>query len=140
MELYQFSALVPGFLDPKGWRGPLSGQRRWPPNLRFRALRLDLGIIMNSRQSNLVSSVDQAETPEQSAPAVEALTAEVSALQAQLDLLQKKCDRFETLFRVSGDALSIIDLSTGRFVECNAAAVSLYGAGTPEKFLNLSPD
>ncbi|WP_440056273.1 PAS domain S-box protein (plasmid) [Pseudoalteromonas sp. T1lg65] len=63
----------------------------------------------------------------------------VLELEAQLERANSEKIKYKTLFEVSGDALSIIDLSTGRFIECNQAAIDMHGVESEENFLNLSP-
>jgi PAS domain S-box-containing protein len=48
--------------------------------------------------------------------------------------------KYRTLFDSSADAISIIDLDTGKFIECNKAAVKLHGTVTRENFLGLTPE
>ncbi|MBD1584709.1 PAS domain-containing hybrid sensor histidine kinase/response regulator [Pseudoalteromonas sp. S16_S37] len=60
-------------------------------------------------------------------------------LEAQLEETNAERIKYKKLFDVSGDALSIIDLSTGRFIECNQAAVVLHGVASKDNFLNLRP-
>lgn len=48
-------------------------------------------------------------------------------------------DKYKKLFDVSADALSIIDLETGRFIECNQAAIEMHGVENENNFLNLKP-
>ncbi len=46
---------------------------------------------------------------------------------------------YRVLFEASVDALSIIDPDTGRFIDCNPAAVRLHDTGTRENFIGMSP-
>ncbi|BBN82333.1 hypothetical protein PA25_23180 [Pseudoalteromonas sp. A25] len=63
----------------------------------------------------------------------------VQQLEAQLEETNAERIKYKKLFDVSGDALSIIDLSTGRFIECNQAAVVLHGVASKAHFLKLRP-
>jgi PAS domain S-box-containing protein len=47
--------------------------------------------------------------------------------------------KYRTLFEASADALSILDVDTGKFLECNSAAVKLHDTQTREIFLGLTP-
>ncbi|NOU52867.1 PAS domain S-box protein [Pseudoalteromonas sp. JBTF-M23] len=67
------------------------------------------------------------------------LEEKVRQLEAQLATANAERLKYKTLFDVSGDALSIIDLSTGRFIECNEAAIVLHGVATKENFISLHP-
>lgn len=68
-----------------------------------------------------------------------ALEQEVEALKRALKSAEAENTKYKTLFDVSGDALSIIDLASGKFIECNQAAIDLHGVGSAQYFLNLSP-
>jgi len=68
-----------------------------------------------------------------------ALEAEIEQLKAQLSNAKAENIKYKKLFEVSGDALSIIDLKTGKFTECNQAAIKLHGVESEENFLNLKP-
>jgi len=67
------------------------------------------------------------------------LEAKVDQLKAQLSNERAENIKYKKLFEVSGDALSIIDVKSGRFTECNQAAINLHGVESEEKFLNLKP-
>lgn len=69
----------------------------------------------------------------------ETLQVEINRLKAELAIQQAENIMYKELFDVSGDALSIIDLSTGKFIKCNQAAITLHGVGNADKFLNLKP-
>ncbi len=47
--------------------------------------------------------------------------------------------KHEILFDVSTDALSILDLATGQFIECNNAAVKMMGLSSKSEFLYSTP-
>ncbi|WP_026376300.1 PAS domain S-box protein [Aestuariibacter salexigens] len=64
---------------------------------------------------------------------------ELELLKQELEQTRHERDRYKKLFDVSADALSIIDVNTGRFVECNEAAVKLHGVESESAFLELSP-
>ncbi|WP_340679820.1 PAS domain S-box protein [Paraglaciecola sp.] len=68
-----------------------------------------------------------------------ALEAEIDQLKAQLSNTRAENIKYKKLFEVSGDALSIIDLKSGKFTECNQAAIKLHGVESEENFLNLKP-
>ena len=65
--------------------------------------------------------------------------AQIIRLKAELAEQQAENLMYKELFNVSGDALSIIDLSTGKFLRCNQAAIKLHGVESAESFLNLKP-
>lgn len=67
------------------------------------------------------------------------LEAENKALKKMLDQITSERDKYKKLFEVSGDALSIIDLKTGKFIECNQAAIDMHGVESCHNFINLSP-
>ena len=67
------------------------------------------------------------------------LEAENKALKNMLDQITSERDKYKKLFEVSGDALSIIDLKTGKFIECNQAAIDMHGVESCHNFINLSP-
>ena len=46
---------------------------------------------------------------------------------------------YRTLFDSSGDAISIIDVSTGKFVDCNEAAVQLHDVTSSNDLIGLTP-
>ncbi|MCK5097329.1 MAG: PAS domain S-box protein, partial [Desulfobacteraceae bacterium] len=54
--------------------------------------------------------------------------------------LQENEKKYRTLFDSSADAISIINLDTGKFIDCNNAAVKLHDTGNRENFLGLMPD
>lgn len=60
-------------------------------------------------------------------------------LREQLAKVSFERDKYKTLFEVSGDALSIIDLSSGKFIQCNDSAIKMHGVESKNNFLNLSP-
>lgn len=69
----------------------------------------------------------------------ETLKTEINRLKTELAQQQAENMMFKELFDVSGDALSIIDLATGRFIKCNDAAIKLHGVESVDNFLNLRP-
>ena len=48
-------------------------------------------------------------------------------------------DKYKKIFDASVDAYSVIDLSSGKFIECNQAAIDMHGVNSMGNFLNLSP-
>jgi PAS domain S-box-containing protein len=48
-------------------------------------------------------------------------------------------DKYKKIFDASADAYSVIDLSSGKFIECNQAAIDMHGVNSMGNFLNLSP-
>lgn len=64
---------------------------------------------------------------------------ENTALKRELSELKRERNKYKRLFDTSADALSIIDLTTGRFIECNASALSMHGVDSEQNFLALSP-
>ena len=69
----------------------------------------------------------------------ETLEAQIIRLKAELAKQQAENIIYKELFDVSGDALSIIDLSTGKFIRCNQAAIKLHGVESADNFLHLRP-
>lgn len=67
------------------------------------------------------------------------LEQEVAQLRAELHKSKNELSKYKTLFQASADALSIIDLDTGKFIECNQAAIELHGVESEDNFLNLTP-
>ncbi|MFC4701287.1 ATP-binding protein [Glaciecola siphonariae] len=67
------------------------------------------------------------------------LEEEISRLKSELNRANSDRDKYKKLFDVSADALSIIDLTTGCFIECNEAAIEMHGVESEENFLNLRP-
>ncbi|WP_448565964.1 PAS domain S-box protein [Thalassotalea ganghwensis] len=67
------------------------------------------------------------------------LEAENMVLKQMLQQLTEERDKYKKLFEVSGDALSIINLDTGKFIECNQSAVEMHGVGSSDNFINLTP-
>lgn len=53
--------------------------------------------------------------------------------------LSKERDKYKKIFDVSADALSIIDLTSSKFIECNQSAIDMHGVKSNANFLNLSP-
>ncbi|KTF10167.1 PAS domain-containing hybrid sensor histidine kinase/response regulator [Pseudoalteromonas sp. 10-33] len=53
--------------------------------------------------------------------------------------LTKQRDKYKKIFDVSADAYSIIDLSSGKFIECNQSAIDMHGVNSMNNFLNLNP-
>ena len=68
-----------------------------------------------------------------------ALEAKIDQLEAELSIARDENIKYKKLFEVSADALSIIDLESGKFIECNQAAIDLHGVESEENFLNLKP-
>lgn len=71
---------------------------------------------------------------------LESVADELARLKLKVDELENERLKYRSLFEMSGDALSILDLETGRFIECNDAAVSMHGVMDKSNFLNLTPD
>ncbi|MBQ4834998.1 PAS domain-containing hybrid sensor histidine kinase/response regulator [Pseudoalteromonas luteoviolacea] len=67
------------------------------------------------------------------------LESENKKLKLALEKVTSERDKYKNLFDASGDALSIIDLKSGKFIECNAAAVEMHGVQNKDKFLQLGP-
>lgn len=62
------------------------------------------------------------------------LEQEIQTLTARLAATTFERDKYKTLFLASGDAQSIVDLDSGKFVECNQAAVDLHGIDSKDTF------
>ncbi|CAI3970905.1 MULTISPECIES: PAS domain S-box protein [Alteromonas] len=69
----------------------------------------------------------------------EATKLENAALKRELSDLKRERDKYKTLFDTSADALSIIDLATGKFIECNTSALAMHNVQSEQDFLALSP-
>jgi PAS domain S-box-containing protein len=67
------------------------------------------------------------------------LESENSRLKDELEKVRLERDKYKRLFDVSADALSIIDLTSGRFIECNQSAIYMHGVESESNFLNLTP-
>lgn len=67
------------------------------------------------------------------------LESENTYLKAELEKVRRERDKYKKIFDVSADALSIIDLSNGKFIECNDSAIDMHGVQSKDNFLNLSP-
>jgi PAS domain S-box-containing protein len=67
------------------------------------------------------------------------LEEKIKRLEAQLEAAKADRTMYKKLFEVSADAHSIIDLSTGKFVKCNQAAIDMHGVENEANFLNLKP-
>ena len=67
------------------------------------------------------------------------LEEKVKQLEAELETANAERLKYKKLFDLSGDALSILDLSTGKFIECNQSAIDMHGVESEDNFLNLSP-
>lgn len=67
------------------------------------------------------------------------LKVENANLKLKIAELTQEKDKYKKLFDVSGDALSIIDLDSGRFIECNQSAIDLHGVESEANFLSLRP-
>jgi PAS domain S-box-containing protein len=53
--------------------------------------------------------------------------------------LEQSEKRYRTLFESSNDAISLFDVDTGKFVDCNEAAVKLHDTKTREGFIGKTP-
>lgn len=62
---------------------------------------------------------------------------DITARKRMEDELRENDERFRTLFELSADAAVIVD--GDRFVECNQAAVVLFGFASKEDFLDIHP-
>ncbi|WP_234401339.1 PAS domain-containing sensor histidine kinase [Pseudoalteromonas sp. T1lg23B] len=60
-------------------------------------------------------------------------------LKQMLTKLTEERDKYKKLFDVSADALSIIDLDTGKFIECNQSAIAMHGVHSRDNFISLRP-
>lgn len=67
------------------------------------------------------------------------LEEENKQLKSQLERVTFERDKYKMLFDASADALSIIDLKSGHFVECNQSAVNMHGVANKAQFLTLKP-
>ncbi|MEP1385134.1 MAG: ATP-binding protein [Paraglaciecola sp.] len=68
-----------------------------------------------------------------------ALVNENKKLKSQINEVCFERDKYKKLFDISADALSIIDMSTGTYIECNSSAVAMHGVDSEESFLKLTP-
>jgi len=64
---------------------------------------------------------------------------DISELRSVEELLRENEEMYRTVFEYSTDSLSIIDPDTGRYIDCNKAAVLLHDAGTRENFIGTTP-
>ena len=55
------------------------------------------------------------------------------------DLLAFDRDKYKKFFELSVDALSILDVQSGTFIECNQGAIEMHGVESEENFLDLTP-
>ncbi len=62
---------------------------------------------------------------------------DITARKRMEDELRENDERFRTLFELSADAAFIVD--EGRFVECNQAAVTLFGYDSKEALIDKTP-
>ena len=67
------------------------------------------------------------------------LEEENKKLKSQLECVTFERDKYKMLFDASADALSIIDLKSGKFVECNQSAVQMHSVANKAQFLTLKP-
>ncbi|MDK1287788.1 PAS domain S-box protein [Pseudoalteromonas umbrosa] len=67
------------------------------------------------------------------------LESELESLKYELEQIRFERDKYKKLFDVSGDALSIINLNSGKFIECNDAALEMHGVNSHRAFLQLTP-
>lgn len=56
------------------------------------------------------------------------------------EALKESEKKYRTLFESSVDALSILDVDTGKFIDCNPAAIKLHELEAYDDFIRLSPD
>ncbi len=70
------------------------------------------------------------------------LTQQILKKEKQLMLrkLKESEKKYRTLFDSSADAISIIDLDTNKFIDCNDTAVKLHGTGNRENYIGMRPD
>ncbi len=54
-------------------------------------------------------------------------------------LLKENEKKYRTLFDSSADAITIIDVETGKFVDCNYAAVLLHDTGSRNNLIGITP-
>ncbi|MSN24593.1 MAG: response regulator [Geobacter sp.] len=64
---------------------------------------------------------------------------DISELRSVEELLRENEEMYRTVFEYSTDSLSIIDPDTGRYIDCNKAAVVLHDTGTRENFIGTTP-
>lgn len=69
-----------------------------------------------------------------------AVAVDVSERHRAEEVLRESEATYRALFEASIDALSIIDPETGRFIDCNQAAVRLHDTGTREQFIGRAPE
>jgi PAS domain S-box-containing protein len=55
-------------------------------------------------------------------------------------VLRESEARYRVLFQFSNDAVALIDMASGRFIDGNAAAVAFYDTGTREALIGLRPE
>lgn len=72
-------------------------------------------------------------------PCTEKFDEENKKLKEQVKQLSNQIDTYKKIFEVSADAMSIIDLNSGRFIKCNQSALKMHGIESEESFLITKP-
>ncbi len=67
------------------------------------------------------------------------LMQEVKEREALYLKLQESENRYRTLFESSNDALSLISVTTGRYIDCNQASLTLHGCITKKDLIGKTP-
>lgn len=63
----------------------------------------------------------------------------IKAVDIKLELWESE-KKYRTLFDSSIDAMTIIDLNTGKFIDCNDSALKLHDIENRDSFIGLTPD
>ena len=71
---------------------------------------------------------------------IQALGKELSDQIRTADHLRVNAEKYKTLFNSSADAIAIIDLESGTFIECNQALVELFGLESADQFIGFPPE
>ncbi len=69
-----------------------------------------------------------------------AVAVDVSDRHRADEVLRESEATYRALFEASIDALSILDPETGRFIDCNQAAIRLHDTGSREQFIGRTPE
>jgi len=71
---------------------------------------------------------------------LQALGQELADQSRIADHLRVDAVKYKTLFNSSADAIAIIDLDSGTFIECNQALVELFGLESADEFIGFPPE
>ncbi|HIK38892.1 MAG: PAS domain S-box protein [Geminocystis sp.] len=92
---------------------------------------------MPSREKNPLVTLKQTQAALFSTNQI--LMQEVKEREALYFKLQESENRYRTLFESSNDALSLISVTSGRYIDCNQASLALHGCITKQDFIGKTP-